>query len=88
MYRHKQVGVLAASFLLPIVALMAFARAQTGMDPETACVENVRQITRATLMYAQDWDDSLPRRARSRARSNRDRSERTWWRNEKAGAAW
>ncbi len=52
--------VIAIIAILAAILFPVFARARERAR-QTSCLSNIRQITTGTLMYAQDYDDRLPR---------------------------
>src|SRR5437868_3373106 len=51
--------VIAIIAIIAAILFPVFAQARE-MARRTACLSNLKQIGAATLMYAQDWDESLP----------------------------
>ncbi|MCC6443067.1 MAG: prepilin-type N-terminal cleavage/methylation domain-containing protein [Armatimonadetes bacterium] len=51
--------VIAIIAILAAILFPVFARART-MSRRTQCLSNLRQIGQATLMYAQDYDETFP----------------------------
>src|SRR5688572_3753031 len=51
--------VIAVVALLAALLLPVFARAREKAR-QAVCLSNLKQLGAATLMYAQDWDETLP----------------------------
>ena len=51
--------VIAIIAILAAILFPVFARARESAR-QTSCLSNVRQLTTATLMYAQDYDETFP----------------------------
>ena len=51
--------VIAIIAILAAILFPVFARAREKAR-QTSCLNNVKQLTTATIMYAQDYDDRLP----------------------------
>jgi prepilin-type processing-associated H-X9-DG protein len=52
-------GFLFVAGILAAIMLPAFAKARTKAQ-QASCLSNVKQLALANLMYAQDWDQTLP----------------------------